>query len=83
MSKSAVVTARVQESVAADLDLLSRKMDRTRAWIAAKAIERYVRDELDLRTSLQQAEEEIDRGDYHSQQDMLEWAESLGRADAA
>ena len=68
MSKSVVITARIGEALAADLDELAGRRDRSRAWLVEKAIAAFVADELELYRSLDEAEAQIDRGDYLTQE---------------
>jgi predicted transcriptional regulator len=83
MSKSIVVTARVDEQLSADLDRLSAMRERSRAWIIERAIAEFVRADLELRDSLAEAEAEIDRGEYYTQEQMEDWLSGLQRAEAA
>ena len=64
MSKSVVITARVDPDVSAQVDALALKLDRSRAWIAAKAIERYAAEEMARLAFLQEGEDAIDHGEY-------------------
>ena len=68
MSKSVVITARIGEALAADLDELAGRRDRSRAWLVEKAIAAFVADELELYKSLDEAEAQIDRGEYLTQE---------------
>jgi predicted transcriptional regulator len=84
MSKSTVITSRIDPTLSAKLDELAGKLDRSRAWIAAKAIERYVTDQLEFLAFVQVGEDQIDRGEFLTQEEMEEWVASLHRrADAA
>ena len=84
MTKSAVITARLDEATLQSLDALAESQERTRAWLVAKAVKRYVKEETEFRAFVKTGEESIDRGDYFTQEQMEEWVESLGRtADAA
>jgi len=84
MSKTAVITARIDEQTLQSLDALAESQERTRAWLVAKAVERYVKEETEFRAFIKQGDESIDRGDYFTQEQMEDWVESLGRtADAA
>jgi predicted transcriptional regulator len=84
MSKTAVITARLDEETLQSLDALAESQERTRAWLVAKAVKRYVKEETEFRAFVKQGEDSIDRGDYFTQKQMEDWVESLGRnADAA
>jgi predicted transcriptional regulator len=71
MSKIVVVTARITEELSADLDELARFRERSRAWLVEKAIAAFVERELDLYRSLEQAEAEIERGDYLTHEEFM------------
>ncbi|TPG41160.1 ribbon-helix-helix protein, CopG family [Sphingomonas koreensis] len=71
MRKSSVITARVTPDVAADLERLAERQDRSRAWLASKAIERYVREESDFLAFLQEGEEAIARGDFVTHEELV------------
>jgi predicted transcriptional regulator len=83
MSKSAVITARLDNDALARLDQLSTMLDRSRAWIVAKAVQRYVDEELEFRAFIQQGIDEADRGELISQEDMEAWFEARHRQAAA
>jgi predicted transcriptional regulator len=84
MAKSVVITGRIDPELSAKLDALADKLDRSRAWIAAKAIERYVSEQSEFLAFVQVGEDQIDRGEFLTQDEMEEWIASLHRrADAA
>jgi len=85
MSKTAVVTARLEEETLKALDALAESQERTRAWLVAKAVERYVEEETAFRAFLKQGEDAIDRGDYLTHEEMMADIKSwkLGRKRAA
>jgi len=64
MSKSAVITARLDPELLAGLDRLATYYDRSRAWLVAQAVERYVRDESAFSAFIQEGEDAIAKGDY-------------------
>lgn len=63
MSKTAIVTARVDPEILAGLDLLADRQERSRAWLVAKAVERYVLEERAFLDFLQEGVDALDRGD--------------------
>eukprot|EP01035_Chromulina_nebulosa_P037657 gene37657-50841_t len=83
MSKTSVITARIDVDLSDRIDALAAKLDRSRAWIMSKAIERFVEEETAFRAFIQAGEDSIDRGEFFTQEEMEEWAESLGRRNAA
>jgi predicted transcriptional regulator len=83
MPKTAVITARLDTDLVARLEQLSGTLDRSKAWIVAKAVQRYVDEELEFRAFVQQGMDEADRGELISQEDMELWFESRHRQAAA
>ena len=83
MTKSAVITARLDEEGLARLDTLAGMLERSRAWIVAKAVQRYVDEELEFRAFIQEGIDSADRGELISQEDMEAWFEARRRQAAA
>ena len=84
MSKSVVITARVDEPVAIQLDQLASQWERSRAWLVSKAIERFIADEQVFDAFVKEGEDQIDSGDYLTQEQMEAWVASrYPPADAA
>ena len=84
MSKTAVITARIDEDTLQALDALAADQERTRAWLVGKAIKRYVEEETTFRAFIKEGEDAIDRGEFYTQEQMEEWFASRYRtADAA
>lgn len=73
MTKAIIVSGRVDVDLAGRLDQLATKLERPRGWVVAKAIERYVAAELSLIESLDEAEAQIDRGEFLTQEQMEAW----------
>ena len=83
MAKSTVVTTRLDPATTEALDALAARLDRSRAWIISKAVATYVEEKTEFLDFIQEGEEAIERGDVYTQEQMEEWVQSLGRADAA
>jgi predicted transcriptional regulator len=83
MSKSIVVTTRIDAATADSLDGLADRLDRSRAWIVAKAVARYVEEQTEFLDFIQEGEDAIDRGEFLTQEQMEEWVQGLKRPDAA
>jgi predicted transcriptional regulator len=66
-----VVTARISETLSADLDRLAVMRERSRSWLVEKAIAAFVREDLGLRLSLEEADAQIDRGDCATHEDFM------------
>ncbi len=73
MARTNVITGRVDDELSAKLDQLAVRMDRSRAWIVARAVEEFVLSESELFDSLDEAERQIDRGEYLTQEQMEAW----------
>lgn len=83
MSKSAVITARFSPDILAKLDELAAAMDRSRAWVIANAVQRYVDQELEFRAFVQAGIDSADRGELIGQEEMEAWFEARHRQAAA
>lgn len=77
MSRTAIITSRVAEQTSADLDRLAARLERSRAWIVARAVEEFVQSEIELLDSLDEAERQIDRGEFLTQDEMEAWMAGL------
>lgn len=64
MTKSAVITARVDPETLAELDRLGSYYDRSRSWLIAKAIKRFADEESGFMALVKEGEEAINRGDF-------------------
>jgi predicted transcriptional regulator len=74
--KSLVITTRVDAETLAGLDQLAKQHDRSRAWLVNKAVSKFVKEESELIAFLAIGEDEIDRGDFCTQNDMEAWFEN-------
>ena len=68
MAQTTVVTARIDNTLAGRMDLLAAGYDRSRAWILARALERYLDEELDLLDSIAAAEADVEAGRVFTQE---------------
>jgi predicted transcriptional regulator len=71
MSKTTVVTARIDPETSAMLDKLATYHDRSRAWLVARAIEEYVREESQFSAFIQEGEDAIAKGDYVTHEQLV------------
>jgi predicted transcriptional regulator len=71
MSKTAVVTARIDPETLSGLDKLAGYHERSRAWLVAKAVEQYVRDESAFIAFIKEGEDAIARGDYITHDELI------------
>jgi len=73
MSKSQVITARIDPEVMALVDRLAAAQGRSRSWLAARAIEKMARAETAFWDFVKEGEDAIARGDYLTQEQMEDW----------
>ncbi len=73
MSKSQVITARIDPEVMALVDRLAAAQGRSRSWLAARAIEKMARAETAFMDFVKEGEDSIARGEYLTQEQMEEW----------
>ena len=71
MSKTAVVTARIDEETLQSLDALAAVRERSRAWLVEKAVKRFVEEEAEFDAFLKEGEDAIDRGDYLTHEELV------------
>jgi RHH-type rel operon transcriptional repressor/antitoxin RelB len=79
--KNSVLSLRVPPDVKADLEFLSQATKRSKAYLAAEALEQYVRRNAWKARELQEAKAEADQGIFISHDRMKAWAKSLGTED--
>jgi predicted transcriptional regulator len=70
MSKTAVVTARIDPALNDRLDQLARDYDRSRGWLVAQAIERYVAEEAQFLALIREGEADIEGGRTFTQEEV-------------
>ncbi len=70
MSKTAVVTTRLDAETFSGLAIVAERNDRSRAWIVAEAVKQYVRQENAFLAFLQEGEDAIDRGEVYTRDEM-------------
>jgi predicted transcriptional regulator len=83
MSKSAVITARLDQETMDLVDRVSRAKGRSRSWFAARAIEQAARREAEFLAFIQEGVDAADRGDLIPHQEVLaEMDEMIARLEA-
>ena len=84
MSKSAVITARLDEETMALVDKVASAQGRSRGWFAAQAIRRIAEDEAAYMAFVQEGTDALDRGDTISHDELFARLRAKrGRRDAA
>lgn len=81
--KTSVITARVDPETLAGLDKLAEYHERSRAWLVAKAVKQYVKNESEFFAFLQEGEDAIERGDYLTHEELMEEIKGMRQRDAA
>jgi predicted transcriptional regulator len=71
MSKTTVLTTRVSAELSARIDELAKETERSRAWVIAKALERYVDDELEFIGAIREGERDIAEGRFVSHDELV------------
>ncbi len=80
MPKSAILTTRVDDDLLADVDRLAGALERSRSWILATAVERFVATELAFLSFIAEGEEDLVSGRTLTQSEVeerfgLDWAD--------
>jgi predicted transcriptional regulator len=70
MSKTAIVTARIDAGLAERLDQLAQDLDRSRGSLAARAIAQFVEEEAALVAAIREAEDDVAAGHVHTQDEV-------------
>lgn len=71
MSKTTVLTTRVPMELSERIDQLAKETERSRAWVIAKAIERYVDEELELVEAIREGERDIAEGRFVTHEELV------------
>lgn len=69
---STVVTARIDERTSEALDALCARLDRSRAWVMARAVSTYVDEQTELLEFLQKGIDDLDTGRWISHEHLTE-----------
>lgn len=64
MSNSNVITARLDDETLTSLDRLAQYHERSRAWLVAKAVSRFVKEESEFFAFLEEGREAVESGDF-------------------
>ena len=81
--KTSVITARLDPETLAGLDKLAEYHERSRAWLVAKAVKQYVKNESEFFAFLQEGEDAIERGEYLTHEELMEEIKGMRQRDAA
>jgi predicted transcriptional regulator len=77
MSKSQIITARIDPEVMELVDRVAKARGRSRSWLAARAIEKMARAEAAFMDFVQEGEDDIAAGRFLTQEQMEEWVANL------
>lgn len=75
MNTTSPISARVDETTLKDLDRLAEELDRSRSWLVAQAVREYVKRETEFLEFVKVGEDEIESGDFLTQDEMEAWLE--------
>ena len=75
---SKATSVRLDSETLAQLDVIARATDRSRAWLMAQAIRRYVEEELWIVEAVQEGIKDADEGRTVSDEKVGKWIESIG-----
>lgn len=81
--KTSVITARLDPETLAGLDKLAEYHERSRAWLVAKAVKQYVKNESEFFAFLQEGEDAIERGEYLTHEELMAEIKGMRQRDAA
>lgn len=73
MTKSVVISARIDQETAALLDQVAAAQGRSRAWLVANAVKRMAEEEAAYHAYVQEGIDAIERGDFVPHEDVLAW----------
>lgn len=74
-----VLTTRVSTELSARIDQLAGEMERSRAWVIAKAIERYVDEELEFIEAICEGERDIEEGRFVTHEELVAEIQAMKR----
>lgn len=81
--KTSVITARLDPETLAGLDKLAEYHERSRAWLVAKAVKQYVKNESEFFAFLQEGEDAVERGEYLTHEELMAEIKGMRQRDAA
>ena len=77
--KTSVVTTRLDTETLDGLDKLAERLERSRAWLVAKAVQQYVKEENEFYAFVKEGEDAIERGDYVSHEELVAEIKAMRR----
>ena len=77
-AETKVRTAHVPLSLAAKVDLMAARLERSRGWIIKQALAAWIRQEEERSRLTHEALADVDSGHVIEHQDIQAWADSLG-----
>ena len=83
MSKTSVITARVDEATLALIDKVAKAQGRSRSWFVSQAAQRVAESEAEELAFVQVGIDAIERGEYVTQEYMEAWLEARKQRKAA
>ena len=77
--KTSVVTTRLDSDTLSELDQLAERLERSRAWLVAKAVQQYVKEEKAFYAFVKEGEDAIERGDYVTHEELVAEIKAMRR----
>jgi predicted transcriptional regulator len=70
MSKTAVITTRIESEKLEALEALAKRLDRSRAWVVSEAINAYIAEQTEFLDFVQQGTDDLDNGRWIDHEDL-------------
>jgi len=83
MSKTSVITARVDAETLALIDKVAKAQGRSRAWFVSQAVQQKAERLTEEQAFIQVGIDAIERGEYLTHEEMLAWWEARKQRKAA
>ncbi len=77
--KTSVVTTRLDAETLDGLDQLAERLERSRAWLVAKAVQQYVKEQNEFYAFVKEGEDAIERGDYVTHEELVAEIKAMRR----
>lgn len=71
MSKTAVITTRIEPEKLKALEALAKRLDRSRAWVVSEAINAFIAEQTEFLDFVQQGIDDLDNGRWIDHEDLV------------
>jgi len=83
MSETTTITVRISAELRGELDRLATLTERSRSYLAAEAIEAYVRSELEIIDGMLEGSADFDAGRYYTTEEVIAATDKIIARNAA